>query len=206
MKYALSRVLPNCCNKGVRTDAQLLCSQKPRCSLVNSSDWTGLGIDNIVRIETDIVTNVMDLRHLEIVLKDFQACGVSVASVVCTIGIADANAFDPVTGVRELTDRHLNPGPYGKSLLECDAVIGWTWMTFGVYDFKTNLLSFSEELLPHLKANYALVDGMKHADAIGIDSHKAGWAPHASLCVLYRDAEGSETLMKRPGSAYLQPR
>lgn len=206
MKYALTRVLPDSRTKGVRTDAKLICSQQAHYSMMNSSDWTGLGMDNIVRIETDTKTNGMDLEHLESVLKDFQARGVPVASVVCTMGTTDANAFDPVAGVRKLLDRYPNAAPYGKALLYCDAVIGWSWLAFGAYDFEKNPLGFSDNVLPHLKANYALVEGMKHADAVGIDFHKTGWAPYASSCFLYRNAEEFETLMKRPGSVYLQPR
>ncbi len=206
MKYALARVLPESRTKGVRTDAKLICSQQAHYAMLNSSDWTGLGMDNIVCIQTDTKTNGMDLNHLETVLKDLQAQGVPVASVVCTMGTTDANAFDPVTGVRELLDRYPNPAPYGKALLYCDAVIGWAWLAFGAYDFDNNPLGFSADVLPHLKANYEKVEGMKHADAVGIDFHKTGWAPYSSSAFLYRDAEGFESLMKRPESAYLQPR
>ena len=206
LKYALSRVLPGSRYKGVRTDAKLLCSQQAHYTMLNSSDWTGLGMDNIVRIETDTNTNSMDLAHLEAVLRDCRAKGIPVASVVCTMGTTDANAFDPVASVRALLDRYPNPAPYGRALLYCDAVIGWSWLTFGPYDFRNNPLGFSEGVLPHLKANYDLVKGMEHADAVGVDFHKTGWSPYVSSCFLYRDAPEFETLMKRPGSAYLQPR
>ena len=206
LKYALSRVLPQSRTKGVRTDAKLLCSQQAHYTMMNSSDWMGLGMDNIVRIETDVNTNAMDLRHLESVLKDFRARNIPVASVVCTMGTTDANAIDPVAGARELLDRYPNPSPYGRALLYCDAVIGWSWLTFGQYDFEKNPLGFSEATLPHLKQNYNLVKDMQHADAVGIDFHKTGWSPYASSCFLYKYAEEFEALMKRPGSAYLQPR
>ncbi len=206
MKYALTRVLPDSRNKGVRTDAKLLCSQQAHYTMMNSSDWTGLGMDNILRIETDTATNSMDLKHLESVLRDLHARNIPVASVVCTMGTTDANAFDPVAGVRALLDRYPNPPPYGKALLYCDAVIGWSWLTFGEYDFERNPLGFSRAVLPHLKENYELVEGMKHADAVGIDFHKTGWSPCSSSCFLYRNRAEFETLMKRPGSAYLQAR
>jgi L-2,4-diaminobutyrate decarboxylase len=206
MKYALSRVLPESRNKGVRTDAKLLCSQQAHYTMLNSSDWTGLGMDNIVRIETDVNSNGMDLKHLEQVLKDCHAKGVPVASIVCTMGTTDANAIDPVAGARELLDRYPNAAPFGKALLYCDAVIGWSWLTFGKYDFENNPLGFSANVLPHLKENYNLVKGMEYADAVGIDFHKTGWSPYASSCFLYKNANEFETLLKRPGSAYLQPR
>ncbi|HEX4532851.1 MAG TPA: pyridoxal-dependent decarboxylase, partial [Rhizomicrobium sp.] len=206
LKYALSRVLPDSRNKGVRTDAKLLCSQQAHYTMMNSSDWMGLGMDNIVRIQTDVETNGMDLKHLENVLKDCRDKNIPVASVVCTMGTTDANAFDPVSGVRALLDRYPNAAPYGKALLYCDAVIGWSWLTFGQYDFAANPLGFSDAVLPHLKRNYELVEGMKHADAVGIDFHKTGWSPYSSSFFAYKNADEFEGLLRRPGSAYLQPR
>ena len=72
----------------------------------NSTDWTGLGMDNIVRVRTDVDSNAMDVSHLETLLKDVHARGVPVASVVCTMGTTDANAFDPADEVRALLDRY----------------------------------------------------------------------------------------------------
>jgi glutamate/tyrosine decarboxylase-like PLP-dependent enzyme len=111
-----------------------------------------------------------------------------------------------VAGARELLDRYPNAAPYGKALLYCDAVIGWSWLTFGKYDFENNPLGFSANVLPHLNENYNLVKGMEYADAVGIDFHKTGWSPYASSCFLYKNAAEFEALLKRPGSAYLQPR
>jgi glutamate/tyrosine decarboxylase-like PLP-dependent enzyme len=174
--------------------------------MLNSTDWTGLGMDNIVRIRTDVDTNAMDLVHLEEVLKDCSAGGVPVAMVVCTIGTTDANAFDPADKVRDLIERYPNPPGYGKPLLYCDAVVGWSWAFFHAYDFDDNPLGFSEETLPYLRRVAAAAGTLAHADAVGVDFHKVGWAPYASSAFVYRNAEEFSELLKRPESPYLQPR
>lgn len=206
VKYALTRVLPDSRNSGVRTDAKVICSQQAHYTMLNSTDWMGLGMDNIIKVRTDPLTNAMDVVHLEEILKDLNEKKIPVASVVCTMGTTDANAFDPVEKVRKLLDQYPNAQPYGKALLYCDAVVCWSWLTFKKYDFDKNPLQFSDEILPYIKRNYKSLEGMKYADAVGIDFHKAGWSPYASSCFVYQNSDEFETLLKRPGSAYLQPR
>lgn len=206
VKYALTRVLPDSRHRGIRTDAKVLCSQQAHYTMLNSTDWMGLGMDNIIRIKTDPDTNAMDLDDLEAVLKSLHDRKIPVASVVCTMGTTDANAFDPVAGVRQLLDQYPNAAPYGKALLYCDAVTSWSWLAFTKYDFAKNPLQFTDALLPFIEANCRALEAMKCADAIGFDFHKAGFTPYASSCFLYRNAEEFENLLKRPGSAYLQPR
>ncbi|MDA1378605.1 pyridoxal-dependent decarboxylase [Plesiomonas shigelloides subsp. oncorhynchi] len=98
VKYALTRVLPDSRHTGIRTDAKVICSQQAHYTMLNSTDWMGLGMDNIITVRTDPETNAMDLAHLEEILKQLQAEKTPVASVVCTMGTTDANAFDPVAG------------------------------------------------------------------------------------------------------------
>ncbi len=206
LKYALTRVLPGSRNKGVRTDAKVICSQQAHYTMLNSTDWMGLGMDNIIRIETDMETNAMDTKHLEEVLKDCQVKKIPVASIVCTMGTTDASAFDPVEEVRKLMDKYPNPEGYGKALLYCDSVIGWSWIAFKNYDFKLNPLGFSDAVLPYLEKNYNDIKGIFYADAFGVDFHKTGFSPYVSSAFVYRDAEEFESLLSRGPSVYLQPR
>lgn len=206
LKYALTRVLPDSRNTGIRTDAKVICSQQAHYTMLNSTDWTGIGMNNIVKIETDVETNAMDLKHLEKVLKDFKKNKIPVASVVCTMGTTDASAFDPVEQVRALMDKYPNPKGFGKSFLFCDSVIGWSWIAFENYNFKKNPLDFSKTVLPYLEENYNAIKGIFYADAFGVDFHKTGFSPYISSAFVYKDAKEFEGLMSREQSVYLQPR
>ena len=206
LKYALTRVLPDSRNKGIRTDAKVICSQQAHYTMLNSTDWMGLGMDNIIRIKTDVDTNAMDTKHLEEVLKDCQAKKIPVASIVCTMATTDASAFDPVEDARKLLDKYPNPEGYGKALLYCDSVIGWSWIAFKNYDFKINPLGFSEAVLPYIEKNYNAIKGIFYADAFGVDFHKTGFSPYISSAFVYKNAEEFESLLSRGQSAYLQPR
>jgi glutamate/tyrosine decarboxylase-like PLP-dependent enzyme len=207
MKYALTRVLGmESRNKGIRTDGKVLVSQQGHYCKMNSTDWTGLGMDNIIEIETNPHTNAMDVNHLEKVMKELHEEGIPVISVICTMGTTDAFAIDPVAEVRGLIEKYPNPAGYGKAFLYCDAVIGWSWLTFGDYDFENNPLKFSPEVLPMIRKNLFAIQDIVHADAIGCDFHKVGWSPYNCSLFIYPHEEEFKRLMIRPGSDYLQER
>ena len=206
LKYGLSRVLADSRVKGVRTDAKVICSAQAHYCQQTATDWTGVGMDNIVHVRTDQRTNEMDVAHLEELLKGFTAAGVPVACVVCTMGTTDANAFDPIAKVRVLLNRYPNPAGFGKAILYADAVCGWSWIYFNHYDFEKNPLEFSDRVLPALKHNGQAMSELRHADAIGIDFHKMGWSPYVSSCFLYNKAGEFESLLRRGSDAYLQVR
>ncbi len=204
LKYALTRVLPGSREKGVRTDGKVLVSAQSHYCRQNATDWTGLGMDNVVVIPTDPENNQMDLAALDAVLKDLTSRNIPVIEVVCTMGTTDASVFDPITEVRRLLDKYPNAAPYGKALLYADAVCGWSWQTFRYYDFEANPLGFSSEALRVIKKNYDQIKGIHEADAVGIDFHKFGFSPYISSCFVYRDAAEFENIMRRGSYAYLQ--
>lgn len=205
LKYALSRVLPDSRNKGIRTDAKIICSEQAHYAMLNSTDWTGLGMDHIITVRTLPDSNVMDPDHLEEILKTCTARNIPVVSVICTMATTDACAFDPVKKVRDLLDQYPNSPEYGKTLLYCDAVIGWAWMAFRDYDFINNPMGLSASVLEAAGKNLRAVEEIRYADAFGVDFHKS-FAPLASSMFVYRDAEEFERLLKRKEAAYLQER
>lgn len=206
LKYALSRVFPDSREKGIRVDGKVLVSSQAHYCPQNASDWTGLGMDNVMVIPTDPETDRMDLKALEAKLKELAEPGIPVIEVVCTMGTTDASAFDPIADVRRLLDKYPNKAPYGKALLYADAVCGWSWQTFKHYDFDANPLGFSAKALDVIKKNYEEIKGIHEADAVGIDFHKFGFSPYISIssCFLYRDAAEFENIMHRGSYAYLQ--
>lgn len=207
MKYALTHVLgqdSRC--YGIRTNGKLLVSQQGHYCMMNSTDWTGLGMENIVKVETNDDTNAMDLIDLEKKIKEIQAAGDPVISVVCTMGTTDAFAIDPVAEVRKIIDRNPNPKGFGKPFLYCDAVIGWSWIMFNDYDFDENPLGFEDAIIPIIKSNNKKIADIKYADAVGTDFHKTGWAPYNCSLFMMQDLNHFRDLMNRPGSAYLQER
>ncbi|MDJ0617799.1 MAG: pyridoxal-dependent decarboxylase [Calothrix sp. MO_192.B10] len=211
IKYALTSCLgmDSRCN-GIRTDAKVLVSQQGHYCKQNSTDWTGLGMENFIEIDTDDVTNAMDFAHLEEVVRELHSAGTPIAAIVCTMGTTDAFAIDPIDKVRALVDELYplanHPEGVGRPLIYADAVIGWSWLTFKGYDFTANPLGFAPTVLAEIQKNYEAISKVIHADAIGCDFHKTGWATYNCSVVMVRDLHKFQELLSRPGSAYLQAR
>ena len=147
LKYALTHVLGKESRyRGVREDGQVLVSAAGHFSKATSTDWTGLGMDNVRSIEVD-ANNRMSIAHLQQVLRECHDEGKPVVMVVCTMGTTDAFAVDPIAEVREILDNYTNARGYPRPLLYADAVIGWAYTAFNTYDFRENPLRFSPPAL-----------------------------------------------------------
>ena len=140
-------------------------------------------MDNVIRVQTDIATNQMDVVDLERILKELDG----VEDTGCGRRLHDGHdglqRFDPIGKVRALLDRYPNPEGFGKAILYADAVVGWSWIYFRDYDFAKNPLGFSERILPILRQNGEMMKEIEHADCVGIDFHKVGFAPYVSSCL-----------------------
>lgn len=207
LKYALTRVLGKRSRfEGIRTDGKVLASQQGHYCKLNATDWSGLGMDNIIDIETDVNTNAMDVEYLEEVMERLYKEGTPIISIVCTTGTTDAFAVDPVKKVRKLIEKYPNPPGYGPPFLYCDTVSGWSWLCFQTYDFEGNPWGFGKQVLRGIQENLEAVKEVVHADAIGCDFHKVGWAPYNCSLFVVKDIDEFQRLMLRPGSEYLQER
>lgn len=206
LKYALTHVLGReSRDRGIREDAQVLVSAAGHFSKASSTDWTGLGMDNLRLVEVD-ADNRMSVAHLRQVLRECHDEGKPVAMVVCTMGTTDAFAVDPIAEVRALLDEYQNAKGYPRPLLYADAVIGWAYTAFNAYDFRANPLRFSPAALKAIRHNQQLIEPIAHADAVGIDLHKTGWSPYCCSYFLVRDHARMVSLLARPMPAYLQDR
>jgi len=191
--------------KGIREDGQILVSREGHFIKKTCSDWSGLGMNNVREIPVD-EHNRMDTNELKKVMEDCKKEGKPIVMIVCTMGTTDAFAIDPIAKVRKLIDKYKNAKGYPKPLLYADAVIGWSWLAFRSYDFDKNPLQFSKKAVEVLKYNYEQIKPLHHADALGIDFHKTGWAPYNCSFFIAQDYDTFSELLSRPFPAYLQDR
>ncbi len=206
VKLALTHVLGvGTRHSGIREDAQVLVSRQGHYAKQNCTDWTGLGMGNVRPVAVDD-RNRMSIPHLRQLLAECRSEGKPVAMVVCTMGTTDAFAIDPIAEVREAVDGYENAGGRPRPLIYADAVIGWSWLAFSTYDFAANPLGFSPRALEILETNHRQIAPVHHADAVGIDFHKTGWAPYNSSMFMVRDYRRFVSLFERPMPAYLQDR
>jgi len=206
IKLALTRVLGKETRfTGIREDAQILVSREGHFIKQNCSDWIGLGMNNVREISVD-EHNRIDINALKEVMEECKKEGKPIAMIVCTMGTTDAFAIDPIEKIRELIDKYENAKGYPKPLLYADAVIGWSWLSFRNYDFNKNPLQFSKKAIKILEHNFNQIKPLHHADAIGIDFHKTGWAPYNCSFFIVNDYNNLDEKLSRPMPAYLQDR
>jgi glutamate/tyrosine decarboxylase-like PLP-dependent enzyme len=191
--------------KGIREDGKILVSSSGHYIKQNCSDWSGLGMDNVCEIPVD-ENNRMDINALKNKMEELKKQGKPIVMIVCTMGTTDAFAIDPIEEVRKLIDNYENAKGYPKPFLYADAVIGWSWLSFNKYDFKKNALQFSDRALKILEHNYKQMKPLRHADGIGIDFHKTGWAPYNCSFFITKDYDRFQDLLGRPLPGYLQDR
>jgi L-2,4-diaminobutyrate decarboxylase len=206
LKLALTTVLGKESRfSGIREDGQILVSHSGHYIKQNCSDWAGLGMKNVREIPVD-EHNQMDISALKKVMENCKNEGKPIIMIVCTMGTTDAFAIDPIAEVKKLIDNYENAKGYPKPFLYADAVIGWSWLAFRTYDFKKNPLQFSKNALKVLEHNYKQIKPLYHADGIGIDFHKTGWAPYNCSFFIAKDYDKLQDLLGRPLPAYLQDR
>ncbi len=208
--YGIKLALTNVLGKesrfaGIREEGQILVSRAGHFIKQTCSDWIGLGMNNVREIPVD-EHNRMDITSLKQAMMECKRTGKPIVMIVCTMGTTDAFAIDQISEVRKLIDQYENAKDYPKPLLYADAVIGWSWLAFRAYDFKRNPLQFSKKALKVIEYNYQQMEPLHHADAIGIDFHKTGWAPYNCSFFLVKDYKKFTELLERPLPGYLQDR
>ncbi|KAI0560857.1 Pyridoxal phosphate-dependent transferase [Gracilaria domingensis] len=208
VKYAMTHVMQkrNSRFHGVRVDGKILVSRQGHYAMMNATDWLGIGMENIVTVETDVETNAMDTTDLRKKLDELKQQKIPVLAVICTMGTTDAFAIDPVDEVHNILSNFKNPEGYERPLIYCDAVIGWSFLTFKDYDFGANVNDLSQFVRNQIERVYNRIQKIEYADAVGIDFHKTGFAPYATSLFLVKDLVHFKSLMSRPGSAYLNER
>ncbi|HDN26598.1 MAG TPA: aspartate aminotransferase family protein [Thioploca sp.] len=205
-KYALTRCLGKESRyTGIREDVKVLVSAQGHYAKQNCTDWSGLGMNHFINIQTDN-NNCMDVEELKKVMEECYQQGHKIAMIVCTMGTTDAFAIDPIRQIREAIDEfQAKHRITGWPMLYADAVIGWAWLAFSGYNFKTNFLQFSPAALEILQTNYEQIKDMHFADAFGCDFHKTGWAPYNCSLFMVKNRVEFQQLMERPVPSYLHP-
>ncbi len=189
---------------GIREDVKVLVSKEGHYIKENCTDWTGLGMRNVMQIDVND-DNSMNLENLEQVMRDCYEWDIPIAMVVATTGTTDAFGIDDVKGISDLCDSLVKEYSVEKKpFIYADAVIGWPWLFFKYYDFDENPLEFSQHTVEILRSCEEKMANLQYADAVGIDFHKTGFSSY--ICSLFCIKNGKDLdLLKRPTSemAYL---
>lgn len=208
LKYALNSVYKqfDIRKTGVIPGGKIICSRNGHHANEISTEWLGMGSDNIVLVDTDPETCEMDMGHLERLLQGFQKEGCPVVSIVCTMCTTDEMAIDPVDEVAALIEKYPNPEGYGRTHIYCDSVAGWVFLMFKDYDFDANELQFSSKVNETLRIATAKIALLRHADSFALDFHKTGFCNYTTSMCMVKDMQNFEHVMSRGTSHIIHKR
>jgi L-2,4-diaminobutyrate decarboxylase len=184
--------------EGIREDVKIIASNSSHYSKLNVAGWLGIGTKNLVTIPTTH-DNEMSLTDLEEYLRGAFDKEEKIATIIATLGTTDAFGVDDLAAIVRLRDRlaaeyELEHPPH----IHADSVIGWSWVVFKDYDFKSNPLGFHARTLHSLQDSLERIKSLHMADSLGIDFHKTGYCPYISSAFIAKNRKDLTLLSRAP--------
>jgi glutamate/tyrosine decarboxylase-like PLP-dependent enzyme len=202
-KLGLLRVAPNHQKEGVPSDVCFVTPKAAHYSHDTAAAWLGVGTNNIMRVATN-ENQTTDLGDLRSVLRSLAARGRRIATIFVSGGTTSNCAMDDVGSVAAIRDElvaefRLAYAPH----IHLDSVLGWAFATFSSYNPLKNELAFTDRVLEQIHRFQLLTATFRHADSLGIDLHKTGFAAYNSSMFIVKD--GSDLGMLARSGATTSP-
>ncbi len=194
MKLAINKAFPNAGKKGIPSNVYMIITSNAHFSHKTVADWLGVGIDHLITIEADEENRSIadDAKNkAEQVIEN----GGIIAGFFLNGGPFYDFSIDDIKKFIDLRDKlirkyNLNYVPH----IHVDSVIGWIWLMFNGYNFKTNPLKIPKEVLPAIEEQFKRAYQIRLADSWGVDFHKGlGGCPVP--CGLFISNNRSEMLL-----------
>jgi len=188
VKIGLQKAIPNIVNDGINNHKVIVFSTtKSHPCHKEICDWLGLGKNSCFRIPVDKNGQII-IEELEIKLRKCITEGIKIGCIILNGGTTNEIIIDPIKKVVNLRDKlvkeyNLDYVPH----IHVDAVIGWAWLFFKYYDFKTNELNMNNQELNKIFSMKEKINEIKYADSFGADFHKTGFCPYISSIFMAKD-------------------
>ncbi len=199
IKIGLSKALPEHHMTGIKEDVVVIESAPSHYSHRTATDWLGIGQNNIIKVSSnrDQTTN---LKELEESMRVAIESGKKIACIVAVGGTTSNMGVDNIQRINEIreglrTEYNLSYNPH----LHVDSVLGWAYLNFRSYDFKTNPLDFKPQTLQQIQKIVDRVTTWKYADSFGVDFHKTGYVAYTSSMLIIKNRQDLMRL-QRDGS------
>ncbi len=187
-KIALSKCDPMSSTRGCEPSKYfMLTSANAHPCHYEVCDWLGIGKDACIEIPC-LEDGTIDLGKTENIICEELEKGKLFLGCNLNGGSTNELYVDPIRNIHnlisEIVDRyHLNYRPH----IHVDSVIGWIYLFFKKYDFKTNPLGISGSSLKKIRKLSRLASDFKYADSMGIDFHKTGFCPYVSSLFICKE-------------------
>ena len=187
-KIALNQALPSNMQEGLyHRQCFMITSATAHPCHYEVCQWLGIGSKNCIDVPCNEL-GVMDIAETEKIICEHIEQG----EIFLGFNINGCNtvefAVDPIKQIYHLNQKiidkyNLKYQPH----IHVDAVLGWVWLFFKDYDFKSNPLKFSKISLKKIFSISKKMSELKYADSVGIDFHKTGFCPYTSSIFMVKD-------------------
>jgi len=198
LRVGIIKSNPSSSSTGIKKGTKVFTSQNAHFSHGISAEWLGIGTDNVIVVSTnkDGTTNKGDFEEkLKKELKE----GNLIACIYLNGGTSYSHVIDDISWFvdkrNELIEEFsLSYSPH----IHIDSVIGWFWLFFNDYDFKSNPLAIPNISIDKIKKQYNKISNVNLADSWGCDFHKGiGGCPVDTSLFILNNKNDSNLLSKK---------
>lgn len=203
VKIGLNKAIENSVNHGIVNEAFIVSSEQGHSAHADVCNWLGIGRNNCYRMPVDRNYQI-DVSKTEQFISQKIEEGKKWAGIIACGGTTIQTLVDPIYEIYRMRDRIVKKYDLSyKPHIHVDSVVGWVWLFYKRYDFKSNPLSLVDNVLSKIEKMMKMIAEVIYADSIGIDFHKTGFCPYASSLILTKDgAEISE--LNGKGKVYVE--
>ncbi|PKV80476.1 pyridoxal phosphate-dependent decarboxylase family protein [Nocardia fluminea] len=187
IKHGIQRAQPHARREGIRTPVRVVSSTQGHPCHEEACGWLGIGESSCLRVPTR-PDGVMDLAALENTIRTSIGAGEQVVTIFANGGTTIQMLVDPIGDIVALRDRLVEElGLDYVPRVHVDSVVGWVWLFFRDYDFRTNPCEFPSATLSRIRTQAARIAEIYLADSFGVDFHKTGFASYVSSIYMVAD-------------------
>jgi len=188
LKIALDKSFPNLRNEGIYNQKiKIFSTDKGHPAHQEICNWLGIGIKNLIRVKTkkSIIIESEFERLLEICFIENTTVPLIILNGVTTL----EHAVDNIKNIVLIRDKlclkyNITYIPH----IHVDSVIGWVYLFYKEYDFKSNPLNINKNILLKIQEKYNLIKNINYADSFGVDFHKTGFTSYVSSIFIIKDS------------------
>lgn len=156
---ARNQKVPSIKNEGISGPMALFVSDQAHYSFEKAANILGLGIHSVIKVETDSLGRMIPGELDRVVQKSIES-GFTPFFAVATVGTTVLGAFDPISGIADVADRH-------NLWLHVDGALGASVILSSKYRH--------------------LLHGIERADSVAWNPHKTMGVPLLCSALLLRE-------------------
>lgn len=196
IKIGLNKALFSNSTKGVREDVVVIGSRSAHYSHLSSVDWLGIGTSNFISVNTN-EDQTVDIDNLKEILEQNISSGKKIACIILSGGTTSCMGIDDFKAIYDIRNDfvkkyNLNYYPH----IHADSVLGWVYLNFNEYNFRSNPLNFRRDVLDKICSIFKRISTIKYADSFGVDFHKSGYVPYISSMIIAKNEDDLISLSK----------